>query len=162
MTTDTRPSRDPRKHGYWLPSLKTFLSYRLSMLSRVLDQVHAGNVPKKIHISVTESRVLDHLSVTLSSTVRGLADKMYLDKAQVSRAVANLVKLDYASRVVDSDDRRSVQFFRTKLGDKTYSDNFSQIQSGQNDLLSVLEPEELEGLDRAIKKMMRYAKPDDD
>jgi DNA-binding MarR family transcriptional regulator len=161
MDKDLDQAHNPRSHEYWLPSLKAFLSYRLSMLSRVLDQAHAGNVPKKIHVSVTEGRVLDHLSLERASTVRGLADEMCLDKAQVSRAVANLVKLDYASRAVDSDDRRSIKFLRTPLGDKIYRENFSQIQNGQSDLLAVLDPEELEVLDRAIEKMMRYARPDD-
>lgn len=152
---------DARQHDYWLASLKTFLSYRLSMLSRVIDQANAGKVPKKIHVSVTEGRVLDHLSLKVAATVRGLADEMCLDKAQVSRAVANLVKLDYANRVIDREDRRSVKFYRTKVGDKIFNENLAEIQRGQDQLLSVLEPEELEVLDRAITKMMRYAKSDD-
>lgn len=161
MNDDLDQSGDPQNHDYWLPSLKAFLSYRLSMLSRVLDQVNAGKVPKKIHVSVTEGRVLDHLSLEQPSTVRGLAEEMCLDKAQVSRAVANLIKLDYARHVVDRQDRRSKEFFRTEKGDKIFSENLAEIRRGQVELLSVLKPDELQVLDRAIKKLMRYAKPDD-
>ena len=156
-----KKSWGPESQEYWLPSLKTFLSYRLSMLSRVLDQKNAGKVPKKMNLSVTESRVLDHLSIDQPATVRGLAEEMCLDKAQVSRAVTKLVDSDYAKREADQEDRRSVIFSRTKKGDKIFTQRLNEIRLGQQELLSVLEPEELKVLDKTIKKMMFYAKDED-
>ena len=93
-----------------------FLSYRLSMLSRVLDRAVDLRQVQEFKTGLTEVRILSYLRVNSPTTVRAIARNMHLDKAQVSRAAASLKQMGLVSRQSDPADKRSATFNLTKEG----------------------------------------------
>ena len=99
-----------------------FLSYRLSMLSRVLDRTVEVARKRDIKTGLTEKRLLSCLCANPPTTLRAIAGSMCLDKAQISRAAAALVQMGMANRESDSADRRSVTFSATDEAADLYLD----------------------------------------
>ena len=134
-----------------------FLSYRLSMLCRVLDRdVDMRNV-QEYKIGLTEVRLLSYLCANSPTTVRAIAGNMHLDKAQVSRAAAALKEMGLVSRKSDPDDKRSATFDVTEAGRTYYDQRLEIARRGQKELLSQLDADEYRVVSGVIDKMFAYA-----
>ena len=134
-----------------------FLSYRLSMLARVLDrtvEVARKDDPKT---GLTEKRLLSYLCANPPTTLRAIARSMCLDKAQISRAAAALVQMGLANRESDSADRRSATFSATAEGREHYDQRLDVARSGQQKILVQLNAEEYRVMNGAIDKLLAYA-----
>ncbi len=64
-------------------SVRDFVSYRLSVLSRVLDRTTEAHMIKTSALALTENRILGLLYDGVVATVRAVAKEMCLDKAQI-------------------------------------------------------------------------------
>jgi DNA-binding MarR family transcriptional regulator len=117
---------DRRAAGPAIRSVRDFLSYRLSVLSRVLDRTTEARMMKASPLALTENRILGLFWEGNVTTVRAVAKEMCLDKAQVSRAMSKLVKQGLASRAIDPVDRRSAEFRITPRGREYYANHLSQ------------------------------------
>ena len=155
-TAATAPS-DRRATGAPIRSVRDFFSYRLSVLSRVLDRTTEARMIKASVLALTENRILGLLYDGAATTVRAVAKEMCLDKAQVSRAMTKLVKHGYAGRTIDPVDRRSAEFRITDKGKEYYTAHISKAREMQFDMLKHLEADELAKLDTAIAKLMTFA-----
>ena len=134
-----------------------FLSYRISMLARVLDrtvEVARKDDPKT---GLTEKRLLSYLCANPPTTLRAIAGSMCLDKAQISRAAAALVQMGFASPESDSVDRRSATFSATAEGREHYDQRLDVARSGQQEILVQLNAEEYRVMNSAIDKLLAYA-----
>jgi DNA-binding MarR family transcriptional regulator len=134
-----------------------FLSYRLSMLSRVLDRTVEFARKDDIQTGLTEKRLLSYLCANPPTTLRAIARSMCLDKAQISRAAAALVQMGMASRAADSEDRRSATFSATDEGRDYYDQRLDIARSGQQEILAQLNAEEYRIMSGAIDKLLAYA-----
>jgi DNA-binding MarR family transcriptional regulator len=134
-----------------------FLSYRLSMLSRVLDRTVEAARKDDIQTGLTEKRLLSYLCANPPTTLRAIARSMCLDKAQISRAAAALVQMGMASRAPDSADRRSATFSATEAGRAYYDERLDIARGGQKEILKQLNPEEYRIMSGAIDKLLAYA-----
>lgn len=150
-------SSDRRAAGPAIRSVRDFMSYRLSVLSRVLDRTTEARMIKTSPLALTENRILGLLYDGLVTTVRAVAKEMCLDKAQVSRAMSKLVKHGYATRAIDPDDRRSAEFRITPKGRDYYSDHIDHARAAQLGMLANLDTDEIAVLERAISKLMVFA-----
>ncbi len=134
-----------------------FLSYRLSMLSRVLDRTVEVARKDDIQTGLTENRLLSYLCANPPTTLRAIARSMCLDKAQISRAAATLVQMGMASRAPDSEDRRSATFSVTDEGRVYYDERLDIARSGQQEMLEQLNAGEYRIMSGAIDKLLAYA-----
>ena len=134
-----------------------FLSYRLSMLSRVLDRTVEAARKDDIQTGLTEKRLLSYLCANPPTTLRAIARSMCLDKAQISRAAAALVQVGMASRAPEPDDRRSATFSATDEGRTYYDQRLDIARSGQQEILEQLNAEEYRIMSGAIDKLLAYA-----
>lgn len=138
-------------------SVRDFVSYRLSVLSRVLDRTTEAHMIKTSALALTENRILGLLYDGAVATVRAVAKEMCLDKAQVSRAMTKLVKHGYASRTIDPIDRRSAEFRISDKGREYYTAHSEKARAMQLDMLKNFDPEEMEKLNASISKLMTFA-----
>ena len=134
-----------------------FLSYRLSMLARVLDRTVEVARKQDIKTGLTEKRLLSYLCANPPTTLRAIARSMCLDKAQISRAAAALVQMGMASRESDSSDRRSATFGATREGREYYGQRLDIARGGQREILQQLNAEEYRVLSGVIDKLLAYA-----
>jgi DNA-binding MarR family transcriptional regulator len=147
----------PVKGSASIRSVRDFTSYRLSVLSRVLDRTTEARMIKTNPLALTENRILGLLFDCEVTTVRAVAKEMCLDKAQVSRAMSKLVKFGYASRTIDPGDRRSAEFKITPKGREYYAGHFAIAKQAAVQMLADLNAEEIAVLDSAIAKLMAFA-----
>lgn len=138
-------------------SVRDFVSYRLSVLSRVLDRTTDAHMIKTSALALTENRILGLLYDGTVATVRAVAKEMCLDKAQVSRAMTKLVKHGYASRTIDPVDRRSAEFRITDKGREYYAAHIEKARAMQLEMLKNLDADEMANLNAAISKLMTFA-----
>ena len=155
--TAAAASSDRRGVGAQVRSVRDFVSYRLSVLSRVLDRTTEARMIKASVLALTENRILGLLYDGAATTVRAVAKEMCLDKAQVSRAMTKLVKHGYAGRSIDPIDRRSAEFRITDKGKEYYTAHIVKAREMQFEMLKNLDAEELVKLDTAIAKLMTFA-----
>ncbi len=71
-----------------------------------------------------------------------LAEALHITPASTTRAVNCLVAKDYAERVKDTDDQRSIVVSATPAGTKRYLEIAKRVQSGLQQILSEFDSEE--------------------
>ena len=106
-----------------------FVTYRISVLSRIFDRLADRRMLKRRGLSLTDSRVLGHLQLNKQATVRGLALEMHMHRPQISRAMSTLVRRGYARKKSDPEDRRSAVFTISAKGQRFYDE---MIESGND------------------------------
>jgi DNA-binding MarR family transcriptional regulator len=101
----TMPKSPSCAHPRQLPLTQRF-GYRLSIISRALAQHMVLYVGREFGLNLAEYRILTVLADRDSSSIKDIAAPTSLDKAHVTRALANLFERGMATQVVDPDDRR--------------------------------------------------------
>jgi DNA-binding MarR family transcriptional regulator len=96
--------------------MESFLSFRVSVLAKLLERRMARMLGEQFGLAVAEYRVLAQITVRPRSTVRVIAARTFVDKAQVSRAVSMLEEQDLIKRSTCGADRRSPEFTVTTAG----------------------------------------------
>jgi DNA-binding MarR family transcriptional regulator len=96
--------------------LESFFSSRVSILAKLLDRRLARLVGDQFGLALAEYRVLAQITMRPRSTVRAVAARTFVDKAQVSRAVAVLEEQGLIARTMSGTDRRSPEFTATRSG----------------------------------------------
>ena len=96
--------------------LENSVSFQVSVLAKLLDRRLARLVMDRFDLTVAEYRVLAQIMLYPGSTVRAIAERTYVDKAQVSRAAAALEAEAYITRDMLDHDRRSPVFTVTRTG----------------------------------------------
>lgn len=100
----------------WTLGGADFLPYRISLVARLLDRRTTRMLAEGFGLSVAEWRVLAQLAMSSPSTVRDLAEKGWVDRAEVSRATASLVRRGYVRRWDNPHDRRGPLLSCTREG----------------------------------------------
>ena len=158
-TVGAPPSRIQASPGDPAP-LETLLTYRVSLLAKLLDRETAAMLAEDYRLSVAEWRVLAQLSVRSPSTVRWLAARMRVDRAEISRAAAALVRRRLVRRADDPDDARSVLFSVTAEGAALYRRIMPERLALHRTLVEVLSAEEAELFFGALDKLIAALEPD--
>lgn len=89
-----------------IPPLHRRFGYRLSMLSTTLSQQMLLRVQREFGLNLAEYRILMALAQFEFPSIRDIAKNSQLDKAHVTRALADLIKRGLATQAVDRHDRR--------------------------------------------------------
>lgn len=88
----------------------------LEILAKALDRVNAKSLWRIARLTPAEGRVINQLSIEASATIGQLSAWSWVDRAEVSRAVASLVKRGWLRREESPVDRRSPRFSFTEEG----------------------------------------------
>ncbi|MCK8464600.1 MarR family transcriptional regulator [Aliiroseovarius sp. S1339] len=96
--------------------LDDFLPYQLSVLSSRVSAGFSKHYRKAYGISVSEWRVVAHLSQADSVSVREIHARVDMDKPKVSRAASRLEAAGYVTKTVNPHDRRLVELSLTPKG----------------------------------------------
>lgn len=86
-----------------------------------------------------------------------LAARAQLDKSATSKAVVGLVKKGLVSRTLRPDDRRYIGLALTDAGRTLYARILPVVQEVNRDLMSRLEPAEIDLLDRLLERVQARA-----
>ena len=137
--------------------LSKYLTYRLNVLSNLLNKQTERFLKKQHGIAIPDWRVLLLLVHAGPMSIRDLASLSKTDKALVSRVVSRLIKLGFVIREADTYDARLVQVSITEQGETLFNNILPQAAIRQQILQSILDPEELDVLDRALGKLTQFA-----
>ncbi len=96
--------------------LDEFLPYQIAVLSSRMSAGFARLYRDRYGITVSEWRVVAHLSQADSVSVREIHKRVDMDKPKVSRAASRLEAAGYVTKTVNPQDRRLVELKLTEKG----------------------------------------------
>lgn len=123
-----------------------------------LIQRHLTRPALELHgIGVPEWRLIAFLSVKGPNAASAMAAQMWMDKAQISRALEALIARGLARRTADPTHGRRQLVQLTAQGKRLYAHAFATARRQQSELLSALTPGERAGLFSALAKLRELA-----
>jgi len=134
-----------------------YLPYRLLLVAKLLDRCTTRLLSARFGLTVAEWRVLAQLSMDSPSTARRLAERAWVDRAEVSRAVSALIQKGYVARRDNPEDRRSAILSITKSGQALFEKIHPERSAFYGALTGRLTPEAKEAVDQALAEFARYS-----
>ena len=119
-------------------ALDAFLPYRAARLATALSRALAARYEQRYDISVSEWRVLVHLTQQTEISVRDIFTRVDMDRARVTRAVQRLAARGYVSKLVNQDDRRLVKLALTMSGTALASELSALAASFEAEIMAAL------------------------
>ena len=144
---------DPAFDGWRVQGLD-YPSFRLTLVAKLINRLTAQQLAQASELSFAEWRVLCRLAMADGTTVRDLAEKAWVDRAEVSRAAARLEQSGLAARRSNPADERMPILFATKAGKALYKSLIAARSRFHSDIVADLDEEEQQALDKALGKMM--------
>ncbi len=96
--------------------LDDFLPYQIAVLSSRISAGFSRHYREAYGITVSEWRVVAHLSQANSVSVREIHKRVDMDKPKVSRAASRLEGAGFITKTVNPHDRRLVELELTDKG----------------------------------------------
>jgi DNA-binding MarR family transcriptional regulator len=138
----------------WVIGGPDSVAVRLSFVAKLFDRYLTRQL-SEVGLTVAEWRVMAQLSVVADNTVRELALQAWVDRAEVSRAVASLARRGLVARRPDPQDKRSPRFSLTPAG-RALGDEFRpQWRALQKRLADRLQPQELAFMNAKLAEFAR-------
>jgi len=133
--------------------LSSFLTYRLSTLSQLLNRASARWQQRTSGLNLAEWRILATLGHFGELSPTEVSDRTMMDKAVVSRVKNALLKQGLISEVSDKTDSRKRILIPTDDGWAIYRDAMPKSQQRQARIMQQLTAEELATLNTCIEKL---------
>jgi len=137
------------QHSAPVPLEQRF-GYRFHMISRLLGQHMLVHAEREYGLNLAEYRIMTVLASRKSPSIKDIAANTDLDKAQITRALANLVERGIAEQKVDANDRRLRAVKLTPAGSATIKALDRFVMARQRRLEARLTKSELDVLWKAI------------
>jgi DNA-binding MarR family transcriptional regulator len=131
--------------------------YWFARISRALSQHLLLHVAAEFDLNLAEYRILDTLADLDSTSIRDIAADASLDKAQVTRAVADLTKRGLVVQMVDGRDRRLRVVKLTPAGRRLRDATLPFVTERQRRLEQRLTPAERRVLWKALTVLSEEA-----
>lgn len=132
--------------------LQDFLPYQLNELSRAVSAGFSYHYRERYGITVSEWRVVAHLSQEDAVSVREITRRVGMDKPKVSRAASKLEAAGYVTKVINETDRRLVQLTLTDKG-REMIETLAPIARAYNEELENLLGETAEAFYTAMTRL---------
>jgi DNA-binding MarR family transcriptional regulator len=129
------------------------MPYRLSVLTNRVSNAIARSYSERFGLSVAEWRVMAVLGQAPGLSAREVARRTEMDKVQVSRAVAKLVRNRRVQKQSDSADGRVTRLALTPRGRAIYDEIVPQALGLEEQFLAALAPHERAAFHRLIGKL---------
>lgn len=140
-----------------LPHIDQFLTYRMNILSSLLNRQVERFLSQQFDMSLPDWRIVANLGATQDLSVRDLARQTQMDKALVSRATARLVKRGLVSTRPDQKDGRLVVLALTEAGKQLYQTIMPAAWQHQQQSFACLSEQEQQALNKALEKLTAVA-----
>lgn len=137
--------------------LSNFFPYRLAVFSDDVSKAIAQLYGGRFSLSRPEWRVLASLGDRDKLTAKEIAEYSTLDKTQVSRATARLLKSGLITRSESRQDRRNLHHSLTRKGRQVYREIVPLVLAREEYILSALTEGESLELERLINKVHQKA-----
>lgn len=138
--------------------LADFFPYRLAVLADQVSQCMAQVYAARFQLSRDEWRVLAALHQNPTMKTGDAIAHTTLDKMQASRAITRLEEGGLISRTEDTQDRRHRVLSLTPAGRALVKKIIPLVQARETFLLSGLDAQEREVLNRALDKLTDRAR----
>ena len=137
--------------------LENFLPYRLAVLSNTVSATVARAYDKRFSVSIPEWRVIAVLGRFPGLSAVEVAERTFLDKVAVSRAVTKLIKNGRIDRAfADADKRRSILNL-SEAGKKLHDEIAELALQFERDLVEGFSAEEMATLKSIMERLMARA-----
>lgn len=138
--------------------LDQFVPYRLSVLTNRVSNAIAHIYSERFDLSIPEWRVMAVLGGTSGLSARDVAARTEMDKVQVSRAVANLMREKRVQRQADRADGRVTRLSLSVRGRAIYDEIAPLALALEEQFLETLSSEECAAFDRLLTKLATQAR----
>jgi DNA-binding MarR family transcriptional regulator len=138
-----------------------YLTLRISFVAKLVERRTLRILSSRFGISVAEWRVLAQLASIGPMTVRQLAERSWVDRAEVSRAAASLIERGQVVRTDNPRDHRSPIFSATDDGRALAAAIRPTRQRFQEMLAGQLSPSEMDVFLSGLYRMARCLVDDD-
>ena len=133
--------------------LDRFVPYRLSILTNRISNAIARHYSERFGLTIAEWRVMAVLGQSPGLSAREVALRTEMDKVQVSRAVASLVRRRRVQKTMDGADGRVMRLALTLRGQAIHDEIVPQALKLEEQFLSGLDSRERATFDRLIEKL---------
>jgi len=138
--------------------LEDFLPYRLAILSHTVSTTIAQVYEKRFKLSIPEWRVIAILGRFPGLSAVEVAERTFMDKVAVSRAVTKLLKNGRIDRqFADADRRRSILNL-SEEGRRVHDEVAPLALQFERDLLDGLDDDETRKLSVIMDRLMARAR----
>ena len=138
--------------------LEEFLPYRLAILSHTVSTTIAQVYEQRFSLSIPEWRVIAILGRYPGLSAVEVAERTFMDKGAVSRAVTKLLKNRRIDRqFADADRRRSILNL-SEEGRRVHDQVAPLALQFERDLLEGLSEDETNTLDAIVERLMTRAR----
>ncbi len=134
------------------------LLYRLSQLLAAAGAMVVLLCEGSYGVTRRERSVVAHLYGHSGVLPSELADRMHRDRARTSRILTALLRKGLIDRVTLPHDRRSVLVSLTSTGRQLYEVLMPEVQAINQQVASILSPEEVVAFDDALERLRQQAK----
>jgi DNA-binding MarR family transcriptional regulator len=134
-------------------ALGEFLPYRLSVATNRISRAFAARYSQRFGISIAEWRVLAVLGSFAPLSSNEICERTAMDKARVSRAVAQLGAKGLIDRAAHPVDQRLLRLSLSAAGRKTYRAVVPIAEQLERELTAELSAEERAVLDRCLQRL---------
>ncbi|MDQ0315957.1 MarR family winged helix-turn-helix transcriptional regulator [Amorphus orientalis] len=142
---------DTATHAF---KLDEFVPYLVNVLGSRLSNELGAEYGERFGISISEWRVMAHLSQHERVSVREIYRRVEMDKVKVSRAAARLEASGLITKEPSEDDRRLVCLSLTPKGHKVFSEVAELALSFEQRYLDKLSPDEAREFRRLLTIML--------
>lgn len=133
--------------------LPNFLPYRLAVATDAVSGRLARRYREEFDLSIPEWRVMAVLGRFPDISANEVAARSAMDKVQVSRAVAQLLRNGHLDRRADEKDRRRTMLSLSASGQEIYRRIVPMARAYEQDLFARLSAPEAEILMRALAQL---------
>ena len=134
------------------------MPYRLSVLSNRVSSAIANEYSERFGLTIPEWRVMAVLGGTPGLSAREVAERTAMDKVQVSRAVARLLRARRIQKAADDRDGRVTRLSLSSRGREIYDEIVPLALRLEGQFLSALSPAERADLDKLMTKLAAHVK----
>jgi DNA-binding MarR family transcriptional regulator len=138
--------------------LDRFVPYRLSVLTNRVSSAIARHYSERFGLSIPEWRVMAVLGQSPGLSAREVATRTAMDKVQVSRAVASLMRARRVARSGDAKDGRVTRLSLTRQGKAIYDEIVPLALHLEELFLSSLSSDERRTFDQLMAKLAHQAR----
>lgn len=133
--------------------LETFLPYRLANLAERISQALSSIYAEQYDLTIAQWRVLAWLQQSQPLTAKRICQLTAMDKARVSRAVAQLLERDLIQRRRDDTDQRTRWLTLTDTGHDLLDSVIPGALAWESDLVATLSEAEYRDFFRLLSKL---------
>jgi|SRR5215469_9644195 len=149
---------EPARKQDEILNLESFVPYRLSVLTNRVSNAIARQYSERFGLSISEWRVMAVLGGTSGLSAREVAQATEMDKVQVSRAVAGLMRAKRVQRQTDGNDGRVTRLSLSTKGRAIYDEIVPLALGLEARFLAALSTDERVSFDRLLAKLATQAK----